>query len=124
LPENHDVFHDAQQRRHVLVFDRVAERVQHGPVDQSQHIEDVLERDFGVAVGHQLIENAFRIADTAVGRARNGVEGVVGRLHALGLDDLAQQCDQRIEPDPAEVVPLAARDDGGQVPCAPRWWRT
>ncbi len=62
-------------------------------------------------MGDRLIEERERVAHRTLGGAHDGAQGLVLGLDLLGGADLGEVCVQHRRLDPAQVEPLAARQD-------------
>ncbi|CAM4389077.1 hypothetical protein PARU111607_16605 [Palleronia rufa] len=101
------------QRRGRIAAHHHVEQIQHpAPVRQPQHGAHLLGGGLSRAVADRLVEQALRVAGRAFGGAGDQRQRLVRDGRPLRRGDAAQHGDHLLRLDPAQVEPLAARQDG------------
>jgi hypothetical protein len=81
---------------------------------QTEHRQHILLLNGLAAKTDQLIQRALRIAHSAIRTSRHSVQGPFRNRHALGLRDRLQVTHNQARGNPAQVEPLAARQNRRQ----------
>ena len=103
-----------QGRRHIAASNAVRDAEVVVVVQYVEVLHHLLVGEARTAEAHQLIEDAERITQTAIGLLGNEVQGLRLGLDAFALGDAGQVARDVADPDPPEIEHLAAAQDGGQ----------
>mmetsp|Transcript_29009 Transcript_29009/g.55684 ORF Transcript_29009/g.55684 Transcript_29009/m.55684 type:complete len:218 (-) Transcript_29009:1490-2143(-) len=100
------------QRTGGVALEDHIEQVEHpAPVGETQHSAHLIGGRFARAVANRLIQKGRRIARRPFRSTGDQGKRIISNLRILGRGDLAQHGDHDFGFDPAQVKPLAARQD-------------
>ena len=104
--------YEGQDALQILPGDQVTDGEEQLAVDHAQQIDHRLVIDLVAAEGDDLVEQALPVPQAAVGRDGDHRQAVIGDLHSLRLDDLAEPVGDLDLADAPERVVLAAGQHG------------